>query len=292
MLVKLKNINSFIVLSTGAMLIGFAPIFVKWSSLSPSWILFYRMLLALPMLIALNLILNKKFFFKFRNSRSLSMCALASLGFTIDLIIWHWSMNVTSVSNATIIVNSAPIFVAILAYIFYKEEFSSKFIPSFLITYGGIVGLIYFSNSYEAGKLHGDLVVIIAAISYAVYLLILSRLGEEDPFTVIFYTTLFCCLYSIPIGLIESGIQIPEDSYDWINFLLLAFLCQFGGQFLITIGIGKISSSMGAIGLLMQPVTATILAAYFSNELLNIMQIIFIFIALLGIYLARTSIKE
>ena len=144
MLVKLKNINSFIVLSTGAMLIGFAPIFVKWSSLSPSWILFYRMLLALPMLIALNLILNKKFFFKFRNFQSLSMCALASLGFTIDLIIWHWSMNVTSVSNATIIVNSAPIFVAILAYIFYKEEFSSKFIPSFLITYGGIVGLIYF----------------------------------------------------------------------------------------------------------------------------------------------------
>ena len=65
MLVKLKNINSFIVLSTGAMLIGFAPIFVKWSSLSPSWILFYRMLLALPMLIALNLILNKKFFLNF-----------------------------------------------------------------------------------------------------------------------------------------------------------------------------------------------------------------------------------
>ena len=133
--------------------------------------------------------------------------------------------------------------------------------------------------------------VIIAAISYAVYLLILSRLGEEDPFTVIFYTTLFCCLYSIPIGLIESGIQIPVNSFDWINFLLLAFLCQFGGQFLITIGIGKISASMGAIGLLMQPITATLLAAYFFNELLNIMQIIFIFVSLLGIYIAKINTK-
>ena len=168
----------------------------------------------------------------------------------------------------------------------------SKFFLSFLITYGGIVGLIYFSNSYEAGRIHGDLVVFIAAISYAIYLLILSRLGDEDPFTVIFYTTLFCCLYSLPIGLIESGIQIPINLYDWINFLLLAFLCQFGGQFLITIGIGRISSSMGAIGLLMQPITATILAAYFFNELLNIMQIIFIFIALFGIYLAKISNKS
>jgi len=42
----------------------------------------------------------------------------------------------------------------------------------------------------------------------------------------------------------------------------------------------------------MQPITATILAAYFFNELLNIMQIIFIFIALFGIYLAKISNKS
>ena len=291
MLLNKNRANYFLLLALGAALIGFAPIFVKWSSLSPSWILFYRMLLALPMLYILNFLLNKRFIFKFKNSKSLPMCAIASLGFTADLIIWHWSMNITSVSNATVIVNSAPVFVAIFAYMFYKEEIGSKFFLSFLITYGGIVGLIYFSNSYEAGRIHGDLVVFIAAISYAVYLLILSRLGDEDPFTVIFYTTLFCCLYSLPVSLIESGIQIPVNSFDWINFLLLAFLCQFGGQFLITIGIGRISSSMGAIGLLMQPITATILAAYFFNELLNIMQIIFIFVSLLGIYIAKINTK-
>ena len=149
MLLNKNRANYFLLLALGAALIGFAPMFVKWSSLSPSWILFYRMLLALPMLLILNFLLNKRFVFKFKNSKSLPMCAIASLGFTADLIIWHWSMNITSVSNATVIVNSAPIFVAILAYIFYKEEIGSKFFLSFLITYGGIIGLIYFSNSYE-----------------------------------------------------------------------------------------------------------------------------------------------
>ena len=35
----------------GASLIGLAPIFVRFSELSPSWILFYRMSLSIPMLL-------------------------------------------------------------------------------------------------------------------------------------------------------------------------------------------------------------------------------------------------
>ena len=90
--------------------------------------------------------------------------------------------------------------------------------------------------------------------------------------------------------LIQGGNMIPASSFEWINLLLLAVLCQFGGQYLITHGIGKISASEGSIGLLMQPITATILAAFLFNEILNIPQIIFVFIALLGIYLARISL--
>ena len=72
----------------------------------------------------------------------------------------------------------------------------------------------------------------------------------------------------------------------------MAFLCQFGGQFLITFGISKISASTGSIGLLMQPLTATLLAALIFTEILNLMQIVFVFITLLGIYLARLSIVK
>jgi drug/metabolite transporter (DMT)-like permease len=70
----------------------------------------------------------------------------------------------------------------------------------------------------------------------------------------------------------------------------MAFLCQFGGQFLITIGIGKVSASNGSIGLLMQPLTATTLAAFIFSEILNLIQILFILITFMGIYLARLSI--
>lgn len=284
--------NYFLILSLGAMLIGFAPIFVKWSLLSSSAIAFYRMFLTIPFLFGLNYLLNGKLKFQVKNKKTIIYAAFASLAFTTDLTLWHYSMGITSVSNATIIVNSAPIFVAILSFIFFKEKLSKGFVISFLVTYLGIVGLIYYSNNYINGKVLGDILCMIAAFFYAVYLLVIARLGKENSLNIIFYTTLFCCLFSIVPMLIEGGDIFPSSNFEWINLLLLAVLCQLGGQYLITHAIGKISASEGSIGLLMQPITATILAAFLFNEILNITQIIFVFVALFGIYLARINLSN
>ena len=289
---NLQRTNYFLILSFGAMLIGFAPIFVKLSSLSSTAITFYRMFLAIPFLFMLNYKLNKKIFFNVKNNKTILYAAFAALAFTVDLTLWHFSMDITSISNATIIVNSAPIFVAILSFIFFKEKLSKGFVISFLITYLGIVGLIYYSNNYINGKVLGDILCMIAAFFYAVYLLIIARLGKENSLNIIFYTTLFCCLFSIIPMLVEGGSIFPSSKFEWLNLFLLAVLCQMGGQYLITHAIGKISASEGSIGLLMQPITATILAAFLFSEILNITQIIFVFVALFGIYLARINLSN
>ena len=287
-----QRTNYFILLAFGAMLIGFAPIFVKLSMLSSSAISFYRMFLALPFLFLLNYILNKKFFFRVKNKKTILYAAFASLAFTTDLTLWHFSMDITSVSNATIIVNSAPIFVAILSFIFFKERLTKGFLLSFLVTYIGIVGLIYFSNNYVNGKLLGDILCLIAAFFYGVYLLVIARLGKENSLNIIFYTTFFCCLFSIIPMMIEGGNLIPSSSFEWLNLILMAFLCQFGGQYFITHAIGKISASGSSIGLLMQPLTATILAAIIFSEILTSLQIVFALISLFGIYLARMNLNQ
>ena len=286
--------NYFILLAFGAMLIGFAPIFVKWSMLSSSAIAFYRMFFAIPFLFIFNYTVNKRFSFKVNNKSTILYTAFASLAFTTDLTLWHFSMTITSVSNATIIVNSAPIFVAILSFIIFKEKLSKGFLLSFLITYIGIIGLIYFSNNYSNGKFLGDLLCLVAAFFYGVYLLIIAKLGKEKSLNIIFYTTFFCCIFSIVPMIIEGGNIFPASSFEWINLILLAFLCQFGGQYFITHAIGKISASSGSIGLLMQPITATILAViiFTDQEKLNAIQVIFVLVAMFGIYLARINLSN
>ena len=289
---NLHRANNFILLAGGAALIGFAPIFVRWSEMSPSWILFYRMLLTLPMLVLINLYLNKSFVFKVRSKKSIYIAFIAAFAFTIDLTLWHWSMTMTSISNSTIIVNSAPIFVALIYFLFFKESLNRHFFISLGVTYMGVAGLILSADTYTSGNLLGDILSLIAAVFYATYLVFISRLGKEEALSIIFYTSLFCCLFSFPVALIESPQILPPSINEWINLFLLALLCQVGGQYMITYSIARISPSVGSIRLLLQPVTATICAAYIFAELINITQMLFICIALLGIYLARINVAK
>ncbi len=152
---NLHRANNFILLAGGAALIGFAPIFVRWSEMSPSWILFYRMLLTLPMLLLINLYFNKSFVFKVRSKKSIYIAFIAAFAFTIDLTLWHWSMTMTSISNSTIIVNSAPIFVALIYFLFFKESLNRHFFISLGVTYMGVAGLILSADTYTSGNLTG-----------------------------------------------------------------------------------------------------------------------------------------
>ena len=87
-------------------------------------------------------------------------------------------------------------------------------------------------------------------------------------------------------------IFFPYQDLSGSNLILMAFLCQFGGQFFITHAIGKISASGASIGLLMQPITATVLAAFIFVEILTLLQILFAFVSLFGIYLARINLNQ
>ena len=69
---QLKSVKNFFILMLGAGLIGLAPLFVRWSDLSPSWTLFYRMFLALPFLAAINLYFNRSNAFRLKNKKTTS----------------------------------------------------------------------------------------------------------------------------------------------------------------------------------------------------------------------------
>lgn len=288
---QLKSAQNFFILCLGASLIGLAPVFVRWSELSPSWSLFYRMFLALPFLALMNLYFNRSAAFKLKNRKHLLLVLVASLAFAGDMSSWHWSLEFTSVANATIFVNTASIYMMIFAVLIFKESVSRRFMLSFVLTFIGVIGLIYFSNTKTEGALIGDGIALVAAFLYAAYLLIISRLGEESSINIIFYTTLFTGIFGLIFALFESKDFLPNSSFQFYNLLAMAILCQVGGQFFITHSLPKIKASFGSIGLLMQPIVATIFGAIVFYEYLNFIQLSFVILALVGIYFARLEIQ-
>ena len=288
---QLKSAQNFFILCLGASLIGLAPVFVRWSELSPSWSLFYRMFLALPFLALINLYFNRSAAFKLKSRKHLLLVLVASLAFAGDMSSWHWSLEFTSVANATIFVNTASIYMMIFAVLIFKESVSRRFMLSFVLTFIGVIGLIYFSNIKTESALIGDGIALVAAFLYAAYLLIISRLGEESSINIIFYTTLFTGIFGLIFALFESKDFLPNSSFQFYNLLAMAILCQVGGQFFITHSLPKIKASFGSIGLLMQPIVATIFGAIVFYEYLNFIQLSFVILALVGIYFARLEIQ-
>ena len=288
---QLKSAQNFFILCLGASLIGLAPLFVRWSELSPSWNLCYRMFLALPFLALINFYYNGSQAFKLKSRKHLFLVLIASLAFAGDMSSWHWSLEFTSVANATIFVNTASIYMVIFAVLIFKESISRQFILSFVLTFVGVLGLIYFSKIKTEGALMGDGIALMAAFLYAAYLLIISRLGKESSINIIFYTTLFTGMFGLVFALFESRDFLPSSLTQFYNLLAMAILCQVGGQFFITYSLPKITASLGSIGLLMQPIIATIFGAIVFYEFLNFIQLCFVILALLGIYFARLEIK-
>ena len=280
--------NPFVALFMGGFFIGLAAIFFRLSEMSPSWAVFYRMLFALPLVIILCLYIpSKTSSFKLKRRQSYLISFIAALAFTLDLTGWHWGLNLTTISNATIIVNTAPIWVALYGILFLKESWRPFFLVPVILTYFGITGLVTSFEGFSLSANLGDVISFIASLLYALYLICLSRLGGEHPFKIIFYTTFFCCLISLPLALYESPNFLPESGTQLFYLVCLGAISQFLGQSLITFGMPRIKLSLGSIGLLMQPITATIFGAWIFSEYLTLLQILFAGIALWGIYLVR-----
>ena len=74
-----------------------------------------------------------------------------------------------------------------------------------------------------------------------------------------------------------------------MNFLGQAIFVQILGQGLVIYGLSKIRPQLSSLLLLFQPITATILGAYFFSEILLFVQLIGVIILLIGIYFAGLS---
>ena len=103
---------AFAILLLGAVGIAFAPIFVRLSEVGPVATAFWRVCLAAPVLWLWMSASPPRPGGRTRKPESLrdyARLSLAGLFFAGDLAFWHWAIQFTSVANATLLANFAPI---------------------------------------------------------------------------------------------------------------------------------------------------------------------------------------
>ena len=268
----------------GASMLGGSGIFVKLSDSSPSLIAFYRSLFALPFLYvwmkfeernnSSKIIWDKKTFF---------FLVLGGLCFALDMSIWNWSLTFTSVANATLMANIAPVFVVIFGVLFLGYKIEIFFVVTLLLALMGVFLVIL---PGEQIMVFGDSLGILAAVFYAGYILSIKDLTNIlQPAKTLFLVTIITTLCLLPISLIEAE-SLNLSKSEFYILISYAFFSQTLAQGLITSGISKVSAHLSSLVLLMQPVAAAFYGWFFLQELLSPLQMAGGLIVLAAIYLA------
>ncbi|TMJ33633.1 MAG: DMT family transporter [Alphaproteobacteria bacterium] len=280
-------------LLAGAIALGSSPILVRLSELEPTATAFYRVALAAPAFLL--------FSFAPREAPSLAAYSkaqwvglfwLSAAGafFALDLFCLHWSLRRTSVVNATLFLNFAPIFVSLAAWALFGELPTRRAVVSYVIAIGGVALLLGEVATVARGRLVGDLLGLAAGAAYGGYLLVVSRFRYKMPTSLIMgVTTLSCACFILPATLAMGESLVPRTVTGWGTLLALALLTHAGGQGLLVFAMKYFPAFTSSVTLLLQPLVAACGAWILFDETLGPSQMLGGVVVLFGILLCHDA---
>ncbi|WP_207484227.1 DMT family transporter [Arenibaculum pallidiluteum] len=275
-------------LLAGALSIAFAPIFVRLSELGPTATAFWRLTFALPALFAWMRLEGGGAYARPAGWADYLRLSVPGLFFAGDLAVWHWSIHYTSVANATLLANFAPIFVALASWLLWGERFTRTFLGGLALAIAGAAVLMSRSLNLGLDTLFGDALGLLTAAFYAGYILSVGKLRARfSTAALMAWSGVVTALALLPVALLSGEGLIAGTAWGWGILLALALFSHAGGQSLIAYALAHLPATFSSVSLLVQPAAAAVLAWLLLGEALGPFQALGALVVLAGIFLAR-----
>ncbi len=220
----------------------------------------------------------------------LLICALT--GIVINQLMFIKGLSMTYSIHASLLMLTTPILIVIIAAIMLKEGITvNKTMGLFL----GVIGAgILITNRQNNGNgynvLLGDVLVILNAVSYSFYFIMVKPLMKKyESLTVIRILFTMGLFIALPFCWNEFN-AIPWNNYTYKEFEILGLIIV-GGTFFAYLfnvyGIKHLGPSVSGSYIYSQPVFATIIAILFLNETLEWYKVVAGLLIFSGVYLAN-----
>lgn len=225
------------------------------------------------------------------------LCAAAGLtGGALYFVFENTALGITLASNVSLIVCTSPIFTALLTFLFYKKEpLRPRLITGSLVALVGMA-LVVFNGSFilQINPL-GDMLTVLAALSWAFYGIILKQLNGR-------YSTLFITrkvffygiITMLPFSLMDSTTFTPSLLINPVIASNLIFLGLIA-SLLCFIAWNSAVKELGVVQtsnyIYFVPLVTLLTSAIVIDEHITIVALFGSVFILLGVYVAENGFK-
>ena len=283
-----NRIWAYLALGVGILSLGMTAMFVRWANAPGAVTGFYR--LAIATALTAPLFIHRRRAEGRVPSRHVLIPLLGGLFAAGDFALWNTSVLYTTASNATLLGNTAPLWVALAAILFFRERLRLDFWLGLALALTGAVFIVGRDFLLHPSLGLGDLMACGAAVFYAAYMLTTQHgRAKLDVFTYWWLASLSASVGLLVISLVMGYSVTGYPSQSWIVFLATAVVSQIIGYMSISYALGHLPASIVSPTLIGQPIVTTILAIPLLGELPGPFQVIGGLVALVGIYLVNQS---
>ncbi len=283
-----KTLLAYLALGAGIFALSFSAMFVRWAHAPGPVTAFYRLFFSIFLLLpffAPRLKTNQAIW-----SRSIVFPLLAGIFTACDLGLWTASLSYTTASNATLLGNTAPLWVALGAWLILKQKLTPGFWRGLVLALLGAVLIMGTDFILHPRFGIGDVMAVTTGIFYGGYFLFTEKSRAHfDPVSHIWIAGVGA---SITLLIINMALQYPLSGYPtqtWLIFLSTSIVSQLIGYMSLAYALGHLPASVVSPTMILQPVVTTVLAIPLLGEIPSIWQGVGGVIALVGIYIVNQS---
>lgn len=227
----------------GGITFGTAAIFIRFSSLTPSFIAFARFFVAGLILSKGRLSLREVF------ARWKPGVLLA-----IHMILFVLSVDRTTIIDSTVLVSTSPLFSLVLAHYVGIKTTRKEIVAGIL----AFLGILIMNFPLQPGLLLGNLLAVLSALAITLYTVVLAKGPSEDPLALTSQIYLASSLFSFPLVLFQGIGDFTLPSL--LSLLGLIAFPTLVGHTSVVYSSGHVKPQHIEIIGLLEPVVATALA--------------------------------
>jgi drug/metabolite transporter (DMT)-like permease len=260
----------YLALIGGILCLSLSSLFIRWSQAPGVVTSFFRVGIATSVMAPF-------FLPKIRSIKLTKALLLAPLlgGIfsALDQAVWSTSIGLTRVANATLLNNTAPLWVALVAWLIFHERLNRKFWLGLALALIGAFIVLGNDIVNQPSLSWGDGLALISGIIYAGYFLAMQR-GRENlsPLVYMGLVNTFSCLTLFAICLIFHQPLTGFPASTYLVFLGAALISQITGHLFLSYAMGHLSASIVSPTMIAQPVLTAVMAIPLLGENLHLLQ--------------------